>query len=229
MKKKTEKILACALALCLLLAAVAVPTSCGSPAGNDSQTGNGSPSDSNSPTDSSSLTGNGKEAPPSANWWKDYIDLETAAETYTLKDAKAAGYVVIDKLKVTAGQNAWEDFVRCTEQGKPAKIRVACVGERAKDDSGYVSSLTEVEFDSEKYIKRNWNDDDDKIQEQVYKYMLRFEEDPPRPMPSYVSVIYWVLTDDDALTWDHICSHFTGDAVTEPIAACDIVYAHYTH
>ena len=211
MKKKTEKILACALALCLLLAAVAVLT------------GNGSLTDSGSPT------GNGKAASSSANWWKDYIDLETAAETYTLKDAKAAGYVVIDRLKVTAGQNAWEDFVRCTEQGKPAKIRVACVRGSAKDDSGYVSSLTEVEFDSEKYIKRNWNDDDDKIQEHVYKYMLRFEEDPPRPMPSYVSVIYWVLTDDDALTWDHICSHFTGDAVTEPIAACDIVYAHYTH
>lgn len=83
MKKKTEKILACALALCLLLAAVAVLTSCGSP------TGNGSLSDSNSPTDSGSPTGNGKEAPSSANWWKDYIDLETAAETYTLKDAKA--------------------------------------------------------------------------------------------------------------------------------------------
>ena len=221
MKKKTEKILACALALCLLLAAVAVLTSCGSLTGNDGLTGNGSPAD------SGSLTGNGKEAPSSANWWKDYIDLETSAETYTLKDAKAADYVIISDDQVASGEDTWNDFVLLAESGTPAKIRIfynyffSMLSSRAVMNT--YDHLTEVEFDGEKYISRSVGlGQQGQFQKKTYQYLMRYEGKPTSPWAKYDHFLRYVLVNDDTVTWEDIqrgiLSSQSGDYIShEPV------------
>lgn len=221
MKKKTEKILACALALCLLPAAVAVLTGCGSP------TGNGSLSDSSSPTDSGSLIGKGKEASSSANWWRDYIDLETAAETYTLKDAKAAGYVIISDDQVASGEDTWNDFVLLAESGTPAKIRIfynyffSMLSSRAVMNT--YDHLTEVEFDGEKYISRSVGlSQQGQLQKKTYQYLMRYEGKPSSPWAKYDHFLRYVLVNDDTVTWEDIqrgiLSSQSGDYIShEPV------------
>lgn len=129
------------------------------------------------------------KADPSA----DYIDFKEASDTYTAKDAEAAGYLVISHMKITSGLEAWEDFIKCTEQGRPARIRIACTYGSAKEDGEMPILLTEVEYDGKAYILRDCYDDT--VSEDTFRCLLRFEKD---------SVLYYVLADDDTLAWKEI-------------------------
>ena len=165
------------------------------------------------------------KADPSA----DYIDFKEASNTYTAKDAEAAGYLVISRMKITSGLAAWEDFIKRTEQGRPARIRIARTYGSAKEDGEMPILLTEVEYDGKAYILRDCYDDT--VSEDTYRCLLRFEEDPPRPMPSYVSVISYVLADDDSLTWDQVKEilDVTSSIYIPEKQHCRLLYLHYTH
>lgn len=154
----------------------------------------------------SGLIGCSQSQPSSTGWWKDYIDLKTATETYSVKDAKAAGYVIIVDNHVASGEDIWNDFVFHTKLGESARIRIVHDYLLSTYDSYAVpnthSYITEVEYDGKKYISRSYSEGE--LFQSEYKYMLRFEGDPESPYADYDHYVSYVLVNDDTVTYDDL-------------------------
>ena len=172
----------------------------------------------------SGCAGSGKADPDA-----DYIDFKEASDTYTVKDAEKAGYLVVSHMKITSGQDAWDDFLARAQQGRPARIRIARTYGSAKDEDETPILLTEVEYDGKAYIRRDCYDAT--VSEDTFRSLLRFEGNPPQHMPSSVSVISYVLADDDSLTWDQakeILDITSSTYNPEMRQHCRILYHYYT-
>ncbi len=143
-----------------------------------------------------------------------FEDLKTAADQYSLEDAKKAGYVIIENGNVSSGEDSWEEFVSQTGKDTPAKIRVVhyyTLHDPSHYDPQYYVSIKDdypkmyifdLEFDGEKYTERHY--EGSKLYEHEYKYLMRYEGEAETPYATYSSYVRYVLVNDNTVTWKDI-------------------------
>lgn len=141
-----------------------------------------------------------------------------------------AGEVVLEDLDAVSGQDNWQAFFRAARTGRPASIHLTTrylADERLlrSEDHIYEEDLV---FDGEVYtLSGETGGVDNGPYEEVYPYLLYFPDEPsPSPTSLYETATYYVLADDDTLTYQdiwrsRISSH------TKDFIRCDTVYAAY--
>ncbi len=133
---------------------------------------------------------------------------------YTLDDAKTDGCVVYEDGSITDGQQAWDAFVAATNSAKAASVRLAfyyTLGDPSHYAKEYyeeikdkypVLSLQDLRFDGKKYTIQSM--EDGKLDTKEYKYLLRYEGKPGSSDAIFSHYVYYVLVQDDTVTWDQI-------------------------
>ena len=160
--------------------------------------------------------------------------LETAAERYTLEQAKAENCVVFEDSVVTAGQDQWDTFVETTKSGTPSEIRLVtyytldperCSPEYYESAKGdYPMLLVEdLSYDGETYTDRYF--DEGKEYTGIYRYLKRFDEMPHTDTPEYSLVIYMLLNDERATYSDYMAAALSSDFRTERVEGTIVYFA----
>lgn len=132
---------------------------------------------------------------------------------YSLEQAKEDGCVTFEDLRITSGEEIWDDFLTATAAGEEAAVRLGFYYtldpsrcdpnyyESVKDDypTLYMEDLT---FDGSAYTV-HWYEDDIEI-EKTYQYLMKYEGNVPSPPASYTSYVVYALTNDETVTWDKL-------------------------
>lgn len=139
--------------------------------------------------------------------------LKEIPSDYSLKDAKRDGCVVHEDGDIADGEEVWEAFLAKVESNEPATIRLAnyytldpdtCSEEyyEAEKDKYPMLFISELSYDGNKYTYRYYENGQE--YEKTFKYLMRYEEEPESPTATFVSVIRYVLTDDNTVTWNDL-------------------------
>ena len=143
--------------------------------------------------------------------WK---NLKDATDTYSLEDAKRNGYVVMEDLSVTCGEDIWQDFVDLTKEKTPCKIRVVhyyTIGNPSRYDPAYYESIKddypkmyilELVYNGETFCVSQY--EEEMLYQSEYKYLMRYEGKAETHQATFTSYIRYVLVDDDKVTWNDI-------------------------
>ncbi|KNY30305.1 hypothetical protein Bccel_5585 [Pseudobacteroides cellulosolvens ATCC 35603 = DSM 2933] len=133
---------------------------------------------------------------------------------YTLEDAKSGNCVVFENGDITHGQSTWDDFITATDDSKPSIVRLAyyyTLGDPSKyskdlyqeiKDDYPVLYITDLTFDGKKYIIKGI--EDGKLISKEYKYLMKYEGQPKSPTAIFSEYTYYVLVNDNTVTWDDI-------------------------
>ena len=134
------------------------------------------------------------------------VPLEDLPEDYSLEQAKSDGCVVIEDDDLTSGQDIWNAFVKASESGKAASVRLCqqyTLGDPSRYDPEYYESIKDdypllffkdVSYDGEQFTSVYC--EDGTRYEESYSLLRRFEE-PVRSKPAeYAARVSYVLTDD---------------------------------
>lgn len=163
--------------------------------------------------------------------------LEELPAEYSLEQAEADGCVVHEDGDISAGQELWEAFVSDTAAGKSAGVRLydyytldpeRCTPEyyeQEKDNYPHVF-VSDLSFDGEKFSLRWIEDGQEYVRE--YEYMLRYEDEAESETALYLSCVRYVLTHDEAVTWQDIfhgmVSSRFGDWIDASTVYTDLIY-----
>ncbi|WP_066714572.1 hypothetical protein [Clostridium sp. Marseille-P299] len=165
------------------------------------------------------------------------VSLDAIPDDYSLEDAKSDGCVVYEDGDITYGQSFWDDFIRATEKGKSATIRLAfyyTLGnpstyskeyyEQIKDDYPMLY-IKDLSYDGEKYKIEGF--EDGQMITNEYKYMMKYEGQPNNASALFSDYTYYVLVNDNSVTWDDIehgmfSSQF-GDAIDHYVVYKDLI------
>ena len=159
-------------------------------------------------------------------------------EDYSLEDAKSDDCVVYEDGDITFGKSFWDDFITATEKGKSTTVRLAFYYsldnpssyskeyyEAIKDDYPVIY-IKDLSYDGEKYKIEGIEDGQMIIKE--YKYMVKYEGQPDSASALFSNYIYYVLVNDNSVTWDDIqkgmFSSKFGDGIEHYVVYEDLVY-----
>ena len=143
-----------------------------------------------------------------------WVPFEDLPEGYTLEEAKKDNCVVKENGDVTSGKEVWESFLKKTENNEPASVRMVhyyTLGDKERYDESYYESIKndypkmyilDFEFDGEKYIWKDYSDEEPRISE--YKYLIRYEENDPPESATFESAVYYILVNENTYTLDQI-------------------------
>ena len=133
---------------------------------------------------------------------------------YDLSDAKNDNCVIFENNNIIYGQAGWDDFISMVENGLSATVRLVFYYtlddfsyysneyyEKIKDDYPIIS-IKDLNFDGEKYFIEKL--EDGKLISKEYKYLLRYEGKPSSSAALYSGYIYYVLVNNNTVTWDDI-------------------------
>ena len=133
-----------------------------------------------------------------------------------LEMSKKTDTVVFEFRGCTSGQKVWDEFCRKTSKGKAASVLCAHyytldkeyvseeLYEEEKDDFPQLYFYL-VEFDGQQYtVKTRESKSEDTGDEVSYKYMLHFTGDAPNATSLFEKYDYYVLVDDETVTWEQI-------------------------
>ncbi len=155
-----------------------------------------------------SLYGCGENSSPS------WVPFEDLPEGYTLEEAKKDNCVVKENGDITSGKEVWESFLKKTENNEPASVRIFSyhtLGDKERYGEEYYESIKndypkmyilDLEFDGEKYIWKDYSDEEPRISE--YKYLIRYEENDPPESATFESAVYYILVNENTYTLDQI-------------------------
>ena len=144
----------------------------------------------------------------------DHKALDKLPKDYSYEDAIADGCVMFKNGDVTSGEAIWQEFLNAVDSGKKATVRLADyftiedpsryapeLYEEVKDDYPmlFIKDLT---FDGDQYITESY--EDGKLSSATYKFLMKYEGEPRSDTALYYSYLYYVLVNDDTLTWDEI-------------------------
>lgn len=142
------------------------------------------------------------------------LPYDQLPKDYTLEDAKEDGCVVYEDLDITSGQDFWDRFVKDTENGKNSTVRIAfyyTLGdpshyskeyyEEIKDDYP-VLYIMDLSYDGEKYTLLRTEEGKDYTDE--YRYLVKYAGEPNSRSAAFSEYTYYVLVNDDTLTWQDI-------------------------
>lgn len=156
------------------------------------------------------LTGCHKATTPDEEW----VDLKDVADNYSLEDAKLDGYVIIEDLSVTYGEDIWQDFVDLSAVNTPCKVRVVHYYtiddashyapeyyESIKDDYPKIY-IFELIYNGETFNESHY--EEDRLYQSEYKYLMKYEGEPDTSQATFTSYVRYVLVNDDKVTWEDI-------------------------
>lgn len=139
--------------------------------------------------------------------------LNQLSGNYSLDDAKSDNCVVFEDGDITYGQSAWDSFIENTENGQPETARLGfyyTLGdpshyseeyyEEIKDDYP-ILYINDLSFNGKKYIIESI--EEGQLISKEYKYLVKYEGQP-RPSALYSEYTYYVLVNDNTVTWDDI-------------------------
>ena len=170
-----------------------------------------------------------------------------AAKDGDLERVKADGFVVMEDLHITSGEEVWTGFYKKVEQGIPCSVRTA---QYFVYDDQYESELSvirkndypalylkELIYDGKQFLTRplHFSDNDyisyclegDESPEQTWKYLMHYSVEAPRATATWTKCERYVLVNDDTLTWDQIESGMFSSQFGAFIPH-DPIYAEYT-
>ena len=135
-------------------------------------------------------------------------------DNYNLDYAKADNCVVFENSDITYGQSEWDNFITAIGNGKPSTVRLAfyyTLGNRSQYSEEYyeeikndypVLYINDLSFDGEKYIIEGV--EDGKLLSKEYKYLVKYEGRPNSATAIFSEYTYYVLVNDNTVTWDDI-------------------------
>ncbi len=159
-----------------------------------------------------------KQPTDSAVWWLEegtvFRFWEPLSETVLPADealarAKGEGMVVMESLKCTAGKDYWEAFTARVAQKEPDQVICANYypASQAEEEgpSPAVLYFTTLSYDGSAFTLtvRNSEEETPETQDETYRYLMHYEGEGPAGA-LFKTYDYWVLTDDDSLTWAQI-------------------------
>lgn len=142
------------------------------------------------------------------------IDLKETSDIFSLEDAKAAGYVIIEDGSVTCGEDIWQDFVNQSDRKTPCKVRIVhyyTLDDPSHYDPAYYESIKddypkmyilELDYNGEVFSFRHF--EEEKLYQSEYKYLMRYEGKAETNYSTYTSYVRYVLVNDDKVTWNDI-------------------------
>jgi hypothetical protein len=142
-----------------------------------------------------------------------YMPYEQLPEDYGLEDAKSDGCVVFENHIVTSGAEVWQKFIKRTENGEKAKIRLAFyytmdeqdVSEEyyAEEKDGFpIMYIQDLSFDGMTY-RLYYTIDADTYQYE-YPYLVKHTGTPSSKTALYNSYVYYYLVRDEDITYNQI-------------------------
>jgi hypothetical protein len=136
---------------------------------------------------------------------------------YSLAQAKADGCVVYENGSITSGQEIWEKFVEGCEAGKRTSVRLGFYYTLENDerisnelyeqekDNYPVLFIQDLSYDGHKYTLLERDDEDHSIIHSVqYRFLKRYSGEPSFTDAVFSSYVYYVLLNDDSVTWEQI-------------------------
>ena len=163
--------------------------------------------------------------------------LKELPPDYTLEQAKADGCVVHEDGDVSSGQEVWEAFVSDAAAGKITAVRLydcytldpeRCTPEyyEAEKNNYPHMFIQDLSFDGGTYTLRWFENGEEYVR--TYEHMLRFEDEAESGTALYSSYIRYVLTHDEAVTWNDIvygwASSQFGDGIDASNVYTDLIY-----
>ena len=142
--------------------------------------------------------------------------LDKLPHDYNLQQAIADDCVVYEDGDILSGQAVWDAFAEKCESGQDASVRLgfyytlnkAQVTEEyyeQEKDNYPLLFIQDLHYDGEIYTLSEIDDEDPTLLNHYrYRYMKRYEGEPDSPTASFSSYIYYVLVNDDSVTWDEI-------------------------
>ena len=166
-----------------------------------------------------------------------YIPLEQLSDDYNLIMAKKDMCIVYEDGDITDGQLIWDEFVNETQKSKPSMVRLVfyyTLGdssqytkesyEEIKDDYPKLFPIDLI-YDGDKYSVKSY--DEGKLIIREYSYMMKYEGQPNK-QAIFSEYTYFVLVNDNTVTWGDILSGMyssqSGDAIDHYRVYTDIVY-----
>lgn len=168
----------------------------------------------------------------------DFVPLEEIPDTYSLEQAKEDGCVTHENGDVTQGKELFEAFFNNTTSGKKDNVRLAfyyTLDDPSRYDPDYYESvkddypllyILDLSFDGESYTLRHFEDGEEIIRN--YVYLMKYEGEAESASASYKSYVRYVLTNDDAVTWQELMhgmfSSQFGDYIDHESVCTDLIY-----
>jgi hypothetical protein len=141
------------------------------------------------------------------------ISLNQLSDNYSLDDVKSDNCVVFEDGDITYGQPEWDSFIKKIENGKSATVRLGFYYTLG-DPSGYseeyyeeikddypILFINDLSFDGREYIIESI--EDGQLMSKEYKYLLKYDGQP-RVSAVFSKYTYYVLVNDNTVTWDDI-------------------------
>lgn len=180
-----------------------------------------------------------ESAKPNDNFDAEYydIDLKTITlDNYSLDDVKEMGYVVMENADVTCGQREWNNFVKMTGDGTPARIRTASYYTLDRDhvseeyyeqnkDRYPVMYVKEIVFDGERYSVTQY--EGDTCYSDTYSCLLKDVMNGD-DVSTFKKHTVWFLCNDESLTYGKIMANMLDSSFHEWIKYED-VYSDYVY
>lgn len=166
------------------------------------------------------------------------VSLDQLPDTYSLEEAKSDDCVTFENGDITHGQQVWDDFVKAAKKGKQKSARLAFYYtlddpsryskeyyEEIKDDYPLLF-IKDLRFDGKEYTIEGF--EDGQLITKKYKYMLKYEGQPRSPSAIFSEYTYYVLVNDDTVTWEDIedgmLSSQSGAAIDHYKVFTDLVF-----
>ena len=155
-----------------------------------------------------------------------YIAYDKLPADYDLKDAKADGCVVFEDLQLTAGAKVWKQFLKETQAGKPANVRLAWYytldsqnlskGYYAEVKDEYpVLYIQDLSYDGENY--HLYYTEGKQIYKYEYPYLVKYTGKPDSSTAAYREYVRYYLVRDKSITYRQIeislLTSYTGNQV----------------
>jgi hypothetical protein len=142
--------------------------------------------------------------------------LDKLPDDYSYEEAVADGCVVYKNSDITNGQSTWDDFLQAVNGGKKATVRLAfyyTIDDPSRYDPGYYEQIkdeypklyvNDLSFDGKQFTIDGLENEDGHLISKTFKYMMKYEGAPKSDTALYYAYTYYVLVNDDTLTWDDI-------------------------
>ncbi|MBQ7933314.1 MAG: hypothetical protein IJ327_00800 [Lachnospiraceae bacterium] len=126
------------------------------------------------------------------------VSLTELPDDYSAVDAMVDGCVVFEDGTITAGQDIWDTFVETCSKGTPASVRTAVYYYKT-DNVHFVHDLS---YDGDSYTMV-WYEEGERLVRN-FKYLVRYEGDAPSPNATFTNYVYYVLVNDNTVTWEEL-------------------------
>ena len=145
---------------------------------------------------------------------------------YDLENAKSDGCVVFEDLHLTSGDEVWQQFLKKTEKGERAKVRLAnyyTLDAQNMSEEYYaevkdeypVLYIQDLSFDGENY--HLYYTEGEQIYKYEYPYLVKYTGKPNSSTAVYREYVRYYLVKDKSITYEQIqislLTSYTGNQI----------------